>query len=208
MTPELFYKDYLEGNLQVYNLKGVENLGKGPIIVAFDISGSMQGSREAWAKAVTIGLMTYASKQRRSFGWLCFDTEVKDRGFFPSSTPATLEDKLHVAKIGTAGGTDFQTPLEAAMKIRDQEPEMKSADIVFVTDGACNLPPKFLQKFNEWKKETGTRVFGVGITDGSHREKAEMSTVEVFSDQICQVNNLGEISHLQAIAQNIVRRNS
>jgi hypothetical protein len=58
---------------QFNKLKGVENLGKGPIIVCQDKSGSMDGQRDEWATAVAIAMSELATKQNRAFGVIHFE---------------------------------------------------------------------------------------------------------------------------------------
>jgi uncharacterized protein with von Willebrand factor type A (vWA) domain len=196
-NPMLFYKDFAEKNLLVYNLRGVDNVGKGPLLVCFDISGSMMGSREAWAKAFVLALLHYAQQQNRTFAWVAFESRVNDSAIYPKGTKVSLEEKIRIAGTTTTGGTNFWAPLTKCMKLHATETTLKPADIIFITDGECNLSEDQLEEFSAWKKEKEVRVFGVGIADTSNWEHAGLETLEQFSDQICMVNDLGEVSALR-----------
>lgn len=201
--PLLFYKDLSENNLLQYNMKGTDNMGKGPMITCFDISGSMQGGREAWAKAVVLTLMAYAQKERRSCGWIAFESRVHDSAFYPKASPPSIQEKFRVAEMSTTGGTNFEKPLRECMEMHGQEPELKPADIVFITDGECVVSEEFLKEFSAWRKEKNVRVFGIGIADkGSYvYEKAGFESLDSFCDHVCMVNDLGEVTALRQVVQ-------
>lgn len=195
---DLFLRDYLEGKLLSYELKGVEDQGRGPIIACLDISGSMSGSREVWAKAVVLSLMHLASRQKRAFGFVAFEAEVKARRFWPSQSPATLKDRIEVASIACdGGGTDFYSPLKAAFEMRSKEALLKPADIVFITDGDCELRPKQLSEILSLKQQTEVRVFSIAINIGGYGEIGH--TLKPFSDQIATCDSAGEIDLVKTV---------
>lgn len=200
-SPLLFYKDMLEGNLLQYNLKGQENMGKGPLMVLFDRSGSMAGDRMEWAVSVVLTLLQYAQKENRSFAWAGFDVRVLDSAFYKKGTSVSLEEKMRIAEMGPEGGTSFEAPLKHAMKLHQQEPDLKPADIVFITDGECELSEEFQEEFAKWKKEKTVRVFGVGIADRTHGENAKFEALDAFADSVCMVNSLGEVTAIRQVIQ-------
>jgi len=69
-----FQRRLIEGQLQVYDLRGAEEKGRGPMIVCLDGSTSMAGDKELWSKAVTLTLLDIARRQRRLFRFLCFSS--------------------------------------------------------------------------------------------------------------------------------------
>lgn len=203
LNPMLFYKDMLEGNLMVYNLQGVENKGKGPLLVLFDISGSMMGSREAWAKAVVLTLMSYAQKEKRTFGWVSFNEAVHDSRLFMAGEHISIDEKLKLASVTTTGGTEYWPALQKARSLHAQEPMLKPADIVFITDGECEIGASNLKQFNEWKKEKDVRVYGIGIAGFAKADEVSMESLETFCDKICLVNDHGDVSALKDVVQTI-----
>lgn len=226
-TPTLFFKDMLERSLQVYELIGVENLGYGPIICCLDISPSMQGQREEYAKALILALMFLAEKQRRNFGVITFGSGVHpeietilfprgvqsgyhgdDRGtshvYKYFGTKATLDEKIDIASIQcNGGGTNFFKPLMAAFKMRkDNMTHLNPADIVFITDGECDVTPTEMDEIKHQKSETQVRIQGIGICDMSAREVARGTALVEFSDNLSMINSLGEIADVKTIMSN------
>jgi len=189
-TPDLFFSDFLEGKLLTYNLKGNEDLGKGPIIACMDISGSMDGQREEWAKAVILALMHLAEKQKRAFGFIAFESSVRVRKFWPKAAPASIQDKMDIASVVTNGGTDFVSPLLASFDLRAKEPTLKPADVVFITDGSSDIPEHRLKEILELKAKTEVRIYSIMVCSSS---EYELSVLKSFSDQVSSVNSLGEI---------------
>jgi len=193
----LFMKDFVEKQLLVYNLRGTENLGAGPIVVCLDVSGSMAGEREVWAKAVILGLIALAEKQKRPFGVLTFDSRVRWSKLY-SGTPS-LQDKIELAELpSNGGGTSFYEPLKAAFEMRKEASILKPADVVFITDGECELTDEQILEIAQLKAETSVRIFGVGISDAGQNE-VSMGSLEAFSDNVAIVNSLGDIAHVKGI---------
>lgn len=198
-TPEVFFQDMLEGKLLNYNLKGVQDMGKGPIVACLDISASMTGAREEWSKAVILSLMALAEKQRRAFGFIAFHTDVAFKKFWPRGTSITLEEKVEVAGIASTGGTSFYTPITAAFEMRAAEGgALKPADIILITDGECDLSEPQLNEINATKKREGVRIQSIAINDGQF-SMLNTDLLQKFSDQLAVVNNLGDIEILDKV---------
>jgi len=163
-NPTLFMKDLAEENLLCYNLKGVEKLGHGPIIMCVDMSGSMQGSREIWAKAVALALITLAEKQKRAFGFIGFDSKVSYAKFFAKGHKVKMSEKIEIASFFSGGGTNFRHPLEKAFEMRELEKEqLNPADIVFITDGDCRIDEQYIHDLVARKNKTQVRIHGIAI---------------------------------------------
>src|SRR6185312_10631442 len=96
-------RDLVESRALQYKLEGSESLGKGPLVVCLDKSGSMAGAADIWATAVALALLEVAQRQRRPFALLSFDARVKDEVIV---APGEMlpEGALF---IGCAGGTDI-----------------------------------------------------------------------------------------------------
>lgn len=200
-NPALFMGDMLEGKLLQYNLRGTENLGHGPIIVCLDISASMSGSREVWAKAVILALMFLAERQKRAFGVITFDVQARFKKFFPKDRPPTLKEKIEIVSVASdGGGTDFYSPLKAAFEMRQQDAAaLKPSDIVFITDGECAMTKPQMTEIINLKKTTFVRILGIGINDSSFRDGCDTFSLANFSDNLARINSLGDIEHVKGI---------
>jgi uncharacterized protein with von Willebrand factor type A (vWA) domain len=202
ITPLLFYKDFAEGNLLQYELQGVEAIGRGPLIICCDHSGSMTGARDEFAKGVVLALISLAEKQKRAFGFLAFNTDVMYKEFFPRGEKVSLDTKIDIASLGPEGGTNFYEPLIAAFQLRIKDPQLKPADIVFVTDDDCALDSKQLKEILKLKQETEVRIFGVAINDASrYGDGCSGKSLKSFCDDIAVVNSLGEIQYMVDIVK-------
>lgn len=190
----LFYKDFLEKNLTQYNLKGETPLARGPIVLNIDESGSMSGDKEDWAKGIAIALARICELQRRDFGVLSFDNQAHLFGIFKKGIIAP-EDKVRLATMRMdGGGTAFIPPLEESIKIIEQNPNLKPADIVFITDGIADVNPQWLTKFKAKKEALGFRVISIVLAPhGGYEATQGEEVVSRFSDNVVVVKNLSDL---------------
>jgi uncharacterized protein with von Willebrand factor type A (vWA) domain len=154
----LLMRDLVEQRALQYHLEGTESLGKGPLVVCLDKSGSMSGASDIWATAVAIALLDVAHRQRRQFALLSFDARVKDEVIVKPGEPLP-EDALF---IGCAGGTDICKVLSRSLEIIRTNPGvMKKADIVLITDGGSEAhEAPFLRQL---AAGLGVTLLGFGI---------------------------------------------
>lgn len=134
-TKLMAMRNLLERSSMQYRLEGAETLGKGPVVVAIDKSGSMDGERDIWATAVALALLDVAQMERRPFALLCFDAYVKHEAIVMPGD-ALSEGALFVP---ADGGTDIDGVIRRGLEIIERHPGgLRRADIVLVTDGASN----------------------------------------------------------------------
>ena len=76
ITKNDFLRRFVEGQTMQYEQKGREVLGKGPIVLCLDQSGSMQ-RLDTQSKGFTLALMSIARKQRRDFCLILFSTRTQ-----------------------------------------------------------------------------------------------------------------------------------
>lgn len=165
-----FGRRLLEGTLLQYELRGPEQCGRGPLVVCLDVSSSMSGEKEIWAKAVALTLLDIAQRQKRLFRVICFaakETPLLELDLNPGERYAVDPHKvLDFAGYFPGGGTDFQKPLEAAVACL-RSAKYRRGDIVFITDGECQFDTKWVSAFHDEKQRLGFRVFAVLIDVGS-----------------------------------------
>ena len=186
-----FRRRLLESDLLQYRLRDDDQKGKGPMIVCIDVSSSMQGEKELWAKAVGLTLMDIARRGRRLFRAVMFssgDAALKvidlnrERRYQPE-----LGKVIEMAEYFPGGGTDFQKPLDAALALLEDR-KLKRGDIVIITDGESQLAPDWLAHFQERKQALQFSVFGVLVDMGS----SEMSSLRQFAERITSVSRLSD----------------
>jgi uncharacterized protein with von Willebrand factor type A (vWA) domain len=184
-----FYRRFLDQELIQYSLRGVEEKGKGPMVVCLDGSSSMSGDKEIWSKAVALTLLEIARKQRRLFRSICFssaETPLQVLNLNPRDRyeidPRTVMD---LAEYFPGGGTDFQKPLDAALECL-RESRFKKGDIVFITDGECQVDPEWAERFRAEKEKLGFSLFSILIDVGS----ASLGSLKEFSDRISTIKRL------------------
>jgi len=184
-----FTRRFIEGELLLYSLRGIEEKGKGPVVVCLDGSSSMMGDKEVWAKALALTLMEIARRQRRLFRSICFssaDTPLQILDLNPRERYEIEMDKvMELAEYFPGGGTDFEKPLDAARECVQQS-RFKRGDIVFITDGECQVRPDWAERFRVDKEEMGFSLFSILIDVGS----SSMNVLKEFSDKITTVSRL------------------
>lgn len=184
-----FQRRFVEGQLQIYELRGLEDKGRGPMIVCLDGSSSMAGDKEIWSKAVALTLLDIARRQRRLFRFLCFssaDQPLWTLDLNPRTHYEVNERSVYdLAEYFPGGGTDFETPLNAATDCL-RSARYRRGDIVFITDGECRVSPEWLATFRAEKDRLGFFVFSVLIDVGT----SAIETVSEFSDRVASVRQL------------------
>jgi uncharacterized protein with von Willebrand factor type A (vWA) domain len=184
-----FARRFVDNELLLYSLRGIEEKGKGPVVVCLDGSSSMMGDKEIWAKALTLTLLEIARRQRRLFRAICFssaDTPLQTFDLNPRERYGVDMGKvMALAEYFPGGGTDFETPLNAARECVRQS-RFKRGDIVFITDGECQVSPEWAENFRAEKEELGFSLFSILIDVGS----SSLGTLKEFSDKITTVSRL------------------
>ena len=158
----------------------------GDIICCLDESISTAGDPAAWGKAVALTLLEIAAGSGRSFALVHFASsgEFKTDLFRPGEY--TMGDKLSAAETFLNGGTDFQTPMEEAMRLMKEE-GFENADIVFITDGECELPQEYLDELKQ--EQTAHRFKVTGILLDKDEPNMEFS-LKAFCQDIYRTSQL------------------
>jgi hypothetical protein len=140
-------------------------LGRGPMLVCLDTSGSMRGAPENVAKAGVLQALRSAHAARRACRLLAFGGtgELLEQDL--ALTTDGLSRLLDLMGQGFDGGTDVQTPLERAVALADTDPAFAQADILIVSDGEFGVTPATLDMLRDCKARRGLRVHGILIGD-------------------------------------------
>jgi uncharacterized protein with von Willebrand factor type A (vWA) domain len=155
---------FLDGELLQWRMDGSEILGRGPIIVCGDESSSMKATlggftREAWMKAVTLGLLDGARAQGRDFWYIGFSSANQ---CWPKQVK-TINDVVELAQHFWSGGTNYEVPLiEASTLVEEYAAAGKPRpDVVLVTDDECKVDDTFEAAWNALRESTQMKCFGV-----------------------------------------------
>jgi len=144
----------------------------------------MEGAKQQWTKALVLALAHFAKLQRRSFGWVLFDTYPRITHTYPQGA-LSAKDLLEIAESRAGGGTNFESPLGQAIEMIKKE-GLKKADILLVTDGMCAVSDGFLSELLAVKRALEVNIFTVLVNVGETTDR----TVKEFSDRIIPISDL------------------
>lgn len=166
----LFMLKYIQHSLFQQVKHGNTTEARGPIIVMVDTSSSMSWnlgkypgvgavSRYDWAIAVGLTLAIMAAEDNRDFYLGLFHTQM-GRVFTSKSKMLDSKDIAELLAVKPSGGTSFDPPLWKTLDLLRQT-EYRKADLVFVTDGECQVSTTVIQELEKAKEEHGFNIFGV-----------------------------------------------
>jgi uncharacterized protein with von Willebrand factor type A (vWA) domain len=169
----LMWARWSEDQLSIWDVRGRENMGQGPIICVVDESGSMNatdvvgGTREAWSKALSLALLEQAKHRKRDFTYIGFSSAGRQRVVeFPGGeTP--IEKVIEMTEGFLSGGTNFEQPLRLALTIMEEQfdaLQKPRPDIVMITDDAYGpMDANFMAEWNRVKDKTSLKCYGIAV---------------------------------------------
>jgi uncharacterized protein with von Willebrand factor type A (vWA) domain len=191
-----FKRRYTEGQLLQYDLQGKEKVGRGPMVANVDVSGSMTdrmsdgSTRLDWAVSIALALVDTATRQKRKSRITFFNGNIVNTvEFLPGER--NVEKMLQVATTGASGGTNFKYPLEDSVRTIEQV-GYRQADVVFITDGECEIDESFERKFKEKKAALGFQVWSI-IVGGDSGASLERWSDKVWSSREFTEDVAGEV---------------
>ncbi|MFC2946784.1 vWA domain-containing protein [Virgibacillus sediminis] len=173
-----FLRRFAKRTTRQHDTRGKDTLGRGPIILCLDQSGSMK-SLDTQSKGFVIALMSIAKKQHRDFAFIPFSGSAY-KYIFPKGK-IYGKDMVQACENFLGGGTNFEAPLRKGIEVI-RNSRFKKADIVFVTDGEAPISEGFLRYLNNQKGEKGFHVLTLLIGSSS-------KSVQIFSDKVLQVRD-------------------
>lgn len=188
-TPELiplFMKKYQSKGLKQYRKREPEYKGNGDIIVCLDESSSTFGENNAYGMALAMVLYEICRVNNANFALVHFSTTTKV-DYFPKDEKVDSKKVLDCAETLLGGGTDFEMPLREVFALTSKG-KLEKPDIVFITDGECDVSDEFLELFQEFKTDTGTRLTGILLDKGNCFE----FSLQKFADTVYRTSELME----------------
>ena len=186
VTKKDFYRRMTQGQLMSYDKESQKQKNKGPIIVCIDQSGSMQGDKDMWAKALAVGILEVAQLQKREFACIPYDSSCRKTTVIHKDE-ISPDKIISIAEERATGGTNFESPLREASKLIEDS-NFKGADIVFITDGDCCVSDNFRRQFKQLKEDKDFRAMGV-LVDYGHTSR---TTLDDFCDSVTTVSRIAE----------------
>ena len=188
-TPEmlpLFLKKYQSKKLKQYRKREPEYKGKGDIIVCLDESTSTFGENNAYGMAIAMVLYEICRINHTNFALVHFSSDAKV-DYFPKDEIPDSKKILDCAETLLGGGTDFERPLKEAFALTSSG-KLDKPDIVFITDGECDVSDEFLKTLYEYKADTGSKLTGILLDKGSSFE----FSLSKLSDRLYRTSELLE----------------
>jgi uncharacterized protein with von Willebrand factor type A (vWA) domain len=165
--------------------KAVIKVGKGPIIVCVDESGSMHGDPVCQAKAFALAMAWIAKRQNR---WCCLIG-------YAGSTEGTIcvlkpgkweDDKLaEWLEHFYSGGTVMDVPLR---ELPNQfwptiNPPKGATDVILITDGIVRVPDNMATNFNSWKQREKVKCISLILA-------ADAGGLKTVSDEVHLISSI------------------
>lgn len=163
----LLLRKITKGILMQYRVRERVSVGQGDIIICVDESSSTRrDDKDAWGKAVACVLADRARQRGRGCAIIRFSGAGSSQTdlFLPGQY--TMNDIMASAGSYFGGGTNYETPLREAVSLMEKG-ILTKPDIVFITDGACDISDKFSQWLAESMKRFHASITGILLDSGS-----------------------------------------
>lgn len=162
----------------------VEPVGKGPIIISVDESGSMEGEKVHTAKALALALAWIARQQRRWCGLIAYSGESGERLLTlpPGRWNETALCDWLAEFIGAGSNVDVPVN-EMPDYYRRLGAPAGVTDVVFVTDAQCRIDAESKKRFLDWKKSSQARLVTLVLDNPP-------GDLTAISDEVHQVPSL------------------
>jgi uncharacterized protein with von Willebrand factor type A (vWA) domain len=153
----------IEGQSMSYKHQGLENVGKGPIVVCLDESGSMgAGDRIIHGKAFALTMAWVAKHQKRFCILAGFSSGPV--GNYLILKPGKWDQQALLAWLAHfyQGGTTLDVPLATVpQKWAEWQVPKGKTDLIIISDGIVGCHPQMEQDFLAWKKAEKVRCISM-----------------------------------------------
>ncbi len=207
----LFDLKYIEGRLMCFDMQGLTSIQKietkektvniskkekmGPMIICVDTSGSMQGTPEVIAKAITLFMASKAKEQNRDCLLINFSTGIE-----VMSLSSNLGMKHVIEFLGKSfhGGTDAGPALHHATTMMKEEAYTR-ADVLMISDFVMGSLSQNLQKDIQHIKKSGNKFYSLAIGNLFLHQKLK----SIFDNEWVYNPSTHDISTLVSMTDNI-----
>jgi uncharacterized protein with von Willebrand factor type A (vWA) domain len=171
------------------------DLGRGPIVMYIDVSGSMHGDLELWSKAIAIVIAEQALKDKRAVHINLFDTQIGESVVITPDAPNTKQLMDFVSGWSLGGGTSFNAVIGHAV---ETGPKIQNSDVLMLTDGHSEVSDAWIKRLNQFKQETGTQLSTLCL------DTSIPSVCRRFSDEVYSVNTSNNAESIDTIQRCIL----
>lgn len=189
----------LEGQAIQRSVTATEQVGRGPVVVVVDESGSMNGARVEAAKGLALAVAWVARRQRRWVGLVGFSGGTT--GTLCVLPPGKWDEAALIEWVEHfyGGGTCLDVPIKELPfnywpKMIASGAERGKTDIIMITDAEVNAPKDQIAAFAAWKAEEKVKVKALildnepgdlaRIADTCHRVKSIDATDEAVASAL------------------------
>ena len=185
-TTPLFLRRYNAKGLNQYAKREKVRKGGGDVIVCLDESGSTRGDNAAWGKALALAVQDICTSEGRKFVLVHFagKKHIRVDRFLPGKF--TRSDVLASAEHFFGGNTDFEVPLTEALRLIREE-EFEKADILFVTDGYCDISDAMAEQLQTAISFAQCSVIGLLMDQDS---PGNPCSIERFCEKVFRLSEL------------------
>ena len=197
-TTPLFMRRYAAKGLVQYAKREKIRKGRGDVIVCLDESGSTSGENAAWGKALALAVQDICAHEGRKFALIHFSgkNSIRTDRFLPGKF--TNSDLLAAAEHFFDGGTNFEAPLAEALRLIREE-EFSNADILFVTDGYCDISDNLAEQLQAEISAERCSVIGLLMDQDL---PGNPCSIERFCEKVFRLSEL----NLKSVEEQIIER--
>jgi len=175
----------------------VEPVGRGPIIVCLDESGSMSGDRIHMAKALALALAWVARHQKRWCALVAYSGDSGER-LLPLPPGRWDEAKLlDWLTLFLGRGSELDVPVRELPRMYwELKAPSGVTDVIFVTDAVCRLPPEVRNPFLAWKASVRARLITLVLNTAAGDLAAISDEVHLVATLNPDVDAVGRVLSL------------
>lgn len=179
-----FYDRFLQDQLLTFELIAEKDRRKGPIILCYDGSGSMEGVKIEETQAHIISIMEIARIQKRHLVLIQFASKTEPM-YIKEINPLSVgaKDILDVLDTFICGGTDFEKPLSKAAEYIAADSRGQS-DVLFITDGQCEISNTFKNSFTQLKRIRKFKLYTIIMHSHTYQDYGDIGEI---SDEILDI---------------------
>lgn len=179
-----FYDRYLRDDLLTIDMIRKYDKRKGPIILCYDGSGSMEGAKIEETQSHILAIIEIAKIQKRHLILIQF-ASASEPLYIKEINPSkiTAQDVLDVLDEFICGGTDFEKPLSKAIEFIKADQHKKS-DILFITDGQCEIREAFKKTFMHLKQQRDFKLYTIIMHAYTYHDYGDIGDI---SDEVLEI---------------------